>query len=429
MTTGSASSLDRASRPPSVDTKAIFNAYSFDGQTADGQNPYAGAFFDESLGILLGTTQDGGRYGFGMVYQLIDGSSTDGLVYSFGSKANDGLAPKGALIEYPPDSAFFFGTTTHGGSSTACTNGCGTVFRLMLQDTHSPEEIVYSFAGSPDGAQPAAGVVADKSGNLYGVTNSGGANDLGTVFKLARSGSTYTEKATYSFRGAPLDGANPVGALLVQDGKLYGTTENGGKYNKGTVFEISTDLTGEQLVASLGQNGTAAHPLGNLIADSTGTLYGTASRGGNPACRGGGCGVVFSIAPGTLQVTDLHTFGGPPKDGAVPWTGLLLWNGALYGTTAEGGNGQCLDNKDGVDGCGTLFRLGLTVPGYKILGNFDGVKGTLGSHPYGDLTVDDTGTLYGTTSRGGSSAGPCLAGEGCGTVFGYVVGTGEYRSR
>ena len=142
-------------------------------------------------------------------------------------------------------------------------------------------KILHAFSGSPDGANPTANLIQDASGNLYGTTFSGGASKQGTVFKLDTTG---TETVLYSFTGKP-DGANPLGGVVIDAaGNLYGTTLYGGTANSGTVFEVDTAGT-ETVLLSFG-GGAGASPSAGLVQDATGNLYGTTYNGGGGGWHG-----------------------------------------------------------------------------------------------------------------------------------------------
>jgi len=223
----------------------------------------------------------------------------------------------------------------------------GTVFEL---DKTGKETVLYSFAGGTDGASPFGSLVRDSAGNLYGTTYYGGASGMGAVFELDNTGH---ETVLYSFAGGP-DGVYPA-AGLVRDakGNLYGTTFNGGgRGNEGVVFKVSK-VGKETVLYRFAANRDGANPyLADLVRDANGNLYGVTNRGGGTGCGGSGCGVVFKIsAPGKESV--LYSFTGG-KDGALPLAGLLRDNaGHLYGTVSGGGDSEC-----GVTGgCGVAFEI------------------------------------------------------------------------
>jgi uncharacterized repeat protein (TIGR03803 family) len=157
--------------------------------------------------------------------------------------------------------------------------------------------VLYSFANSPDGAGPFAGLTLDSAGNLYGTTVTGGASGTGTVFKLAPNGSAgYTESVLYSFGAGP-DGANPYAGLILDSaGNLYGTTPMGGASGFGTVFQLAPNGSAgytESVLYSFGAGPDGEAPYAGLILDSAGNLYGTTFGGGSS-----GNGTVFKV---TLQ--------------------------------------------------------------------------------------------------------------------------------
>jgi uncharacterized repeat protein (TIGR03803 family) len=275
------------------------------------------------------------------------------------------------------------------------------------------EEVVYGFAGSPDGSTPYDGLIADAAGNLYGTTSSGGSVDApegvdGTVFELRpAAGGTWTETVIYNFGATSADGITPFAGLVFDaQGNLYGTTSLGGAHGFGTVFELSPGAGGvwtEKVLYSFGATSTdASQPKrGSLIFDASGNLYGTTRFGGpNSVTNGGGLstgGTVFELSPAaggewTEQV--LYSFGATSTDGANPVDGLLFdTNGNLYGTTLYGGTYNY----------GTVFELSPAAGGSwteKILHSFNlnGIDGTL---PYASLIQDAAGNLYGTATGGG----------------------------
>jgi len=185
---------------------------------------------------------------------------------------------------------------------------------------------LYAFQGSPDGGDAIAPLVRDAKGNLYGTTDEGGSGGCldygcGIVFKVAPNGG---ETVLYSFQGST-DGAFPA-AGLVRDGSgnLYGTTSWSWDYGPGTVFKLAPNGNFTVLYTFTGGADGEA-PVGSLVRDAAGNFYGTTYYGGADACYDGnlpGCGVVFKLAPsGKLSV--LHTFAGYPKDGANPVAGLV----------------------------------------------------------------------------------------------------------
>ena len=292
--------------------------HSFSG-FADGANPFAGVIRD-SAGNIYGTTDFGGASGQGVVFKL-DASGTETILHNFTGGA-DGGSPRSGLIR---DSAGnIYGTTEYGGAS-----GQGTVFKV---DATGTESVLYSFTGGTDGASPIGSLVRDSAGNLYSTTFSGGASGVGVVFKLDTRGK---ETVLHSFAGGT-DGQYPwAGLVRDSDGGLYGTTFYGGASNYGVVFKVDAAGT-ETVLYSFTGGADGGNPTAGVIRDSAGNLYGTTNIGGAP---GMGYGVVFELDMAGTE-TVLHTFTGG-AGGANPVGGLIRDTaGNLYGTTQDGGSGS-----------------------------------------------------------------------------------------
>jgi len=229
-----------------------------------------------------------------------------------------------------------YGTAVNGGADND-----GTVFKLAPDGT---ETLLHTFAGGNDGAYPWAPLIADRKGKFYGTTCCGGASTQGTVFELTPEGK---ETVLYNFcaQANCADGGTPLAALLMdRSGNLYGTTSMGGggscNYGCGTVFELAADGTETVLYSFCAKTNCADGSTPNasyLIMDKKGNLYGTTTAGGKY-----GDGTVFELAPdGTEKV--LHSFAGG-SDGSDPSSGLLVnTKGDFYGTAFKGGA-----NNDGI---------------------------------------------------------------------------------
>jgi uncharacterized repeat protein (TIGR03803 family) len=268
--------------------------------------------------------------------------------------------------------------------------------------------VLYNFAGPPDGGVPYAAMVF-AGGNLYGTTYVGGKGTCtiefeqvgcGTVFKVAPNNNN-KETVLHSFKGQP-DGESPIGGL-VRDaaGNLYGTTVAGGAFNSGTIFKLSKGK--ETILYSFKGKPDGDYPAGTLLPDASGNFYGTTSGGGANLGTGGnpvGGGTVFKLdASGNETV--LYSFcsqnpSGICLDGANPNSGLIMdAKGNLYGTASNGGN----------TGVGTVFKLDASR-NETVLYSFCPVLGscTDGADPEGGLVMDAGGNLYGTTTQGQGSA-------------------------
>ena len=278
--------------------------HNFDFTGGDGYYPYNGLIVDAG-GNLYGTTEWGGAYNSGTVFQLIlsaKGKWTEKRLHNFNDNGKDGYAPLSGLMLDAAGN--LYGTTTLGGSpGTGCGgHGCGIVFQLTPDAKGKwTEKMLHDFnSNGKDGYDPWGGVVSDKTGNLYGTTNAGGASGCGTVFKLASGASgKWTEKVLHSFAKDATDGCVPEAGLTVDvAGNLYGTTFYGGPYNDGTVFELIPRTNGtwmEKVVHNFDwslyvKDGTS--PGAGLIFDATGNMYGTTENGGAL-----NSGTVFEITP------------------------------------------------------------------------------------------------------------------------------------
>lgn len=344
-----------------------------------GENPAAGLILD-GQGNLYGTASAGGVGGQGTIFSLTpDGVET--ALFHFGPKGI-GADPQAGLIR--DRNGNLFGTTFRGFHNK------GTVFELTSQGTF---KALYTFSGKGDGGNPWASLTHDGHGNLYGTTFYGGNLNrhicqshpprCGVVFELTPDG---TETVLYTFTGGT-DGAFPNSGLIRNAaGNLYGTTLEGGAYNNGTVFELTKAGTLNVLHSFTGGADGGA-PSGDLIRDQQGNLYGATYAGGAACHIRLGCGVLFELTPSGSE-TVLYTFTGG-TDGAEPNGGLIRdAQGNFYGTARFGG----------INDAGTVFELdssGILT----VLHIFDGTDGVT---PNKSLTVDPLGNLYGTTSGGGA---------------------------
>jgi len=356
----------------------IRDLYSFTGGN-DGYSPDSALVMDVE-GNLYGTAAMGGAYNQGTAFMLTPKGVLT-VLYTF-TGGTDGGTPNGMI---PGADGNFYGTTSWGGDF-----GRGTVFKLTPT---GEESVLYSFTGGADGGEPFATPIFDEQGNLYGTTPYGGLPGLnchgetcGVVFELTPDG---TETVLHSFSDS--DGGQPV-ASLARDkyGNLYGTTFYGGTTDYGIVFKLAPDGTETVLhnFDSLSGGDDGFYPTANVILDSKGNLYGTATQGGP-----GGAGVVFRLTQsGKFKV--LYSFI-DYKDGDYPAAGLLRdAEGNLYGTTLGDQGGCC----QGVQN-GSVFEITARQHKEVTLHVFGG--GLLGIAPDAGLIADQNGNLYGTTLYGG----------------------------
>jgi len=340
--------------------------YAFQGGPNDGATP-AGKVILDASGNLYGMTQYGGArtLGWGTVFKL-DTAGKETVLYSFTGGADGGYA-YGGLIQDAAGN--LYGSTSEGGNGSCGGDGCGVVFEL---DTTGKETVLYQFSGGSDGGDPNGDLVMDKAGNLYGTAYWGPYGYGGAVFKVDRKGN---ETVLHEFNGLP-DGEFPVaGVFRDNQGNLFGTTDAGGGGpcfgGCGTVFKVSK--TGkETILYRFLESPDGAFPYAGLIPGTTGNFYGTTYSGGDPACDQG-CGTVFEVsAAGREKI--LHRF--HENEGGNPLGGLVRdAAGNLYGTTLGGNYGRVfkLDPqgketvlhsfKGGTDGCAPLASLTLDSAG------------------------------------------------------------------
>lgn len=317
-------------------------------------------------------------------------AQTESVIYSFCSQVNcdDGALPAANLIM--DSQGNMYGTASSGGA-----NDWGTAFKLSPAGKLT---VLYAFCSvggqsCTDGSAPVSGLVMDSAGNFYGTTRQGGINGplYGTVFKLSPDGSLTT---LHSFNSDGVDGVNPLAGLVMDaKGNLYGTTYLGGAFNSGIVYRVTPDGK-ETIVHNFGGTSTDGSGPANmtLVKDNHGNLYGTTAFGGAH-----GEGTVFKIsAQGEYSI--LYNFGATPTDGINPEAGLTLdGKGNLYGTTVLGGK----------YGIGTVFRIS-SGGTEATLHNFQS-NGIDGYDCYAPLIRDAKGNIYGVTYKGGAN--------GAGTVF------------
>ena len=324
-------------------------------------------------------------------------AATQTVIHSFGDVKGDGYNPQSDLIADPAGN--LYGTTLYSGANGSC---CGAVFMLTPAGNNVwNETILYAFQGGTDGASPNGGLAIDRNGNLFGTTESGGANGQGTVFELAAG--TWQETVLYSFcpqTNCP-DGRLPLaGVTIGKKGVLYGTTELGGtgqqSSDAGTVFQLTPpkDKNGswsETVLHTFCSETNCADgwiPMaGRLLLTKAGVLWGTASRSDQ-------AGTLFSLSPNGSGFTVAHDFSLSNGDGRGPYAGVVAdRNGVLYGTTVS----------DSVNECGTIYAYNQSGHAYSQLYVFcpNGDHST-GAWPYAGVVVSGT-TLYGTTFTAGAN--------------------------
>jgi uncharacterized repeat protein (TIGR03803 family) len=340
-------------------------------------------------------------------------TSPEQVLYTF-QGGSDGYYPTGNLIF---DSAGnLYGVTQLGGTGICDDNdGCGTVYELSPNGSGGwTKTTLYSFQGYPDGNQPTSGLIFDTAGNLYGTTLGGGSDRCGTAFELSPNNSGgWAETILFNFGCGPTLG--PEGLVFDKVGNLYGVSQGGDGYCDycTAVFELTPASGGgwtETTLYTFGGGSGGGSPGPGLVFDGSGNLYGATLVGG--ACAG--CGIIFELSPaggGGWTETTLYEFQ-PTNDGNQPNGGLIFdATGNIYGTTVTGGpdEGFCINGQTPYS-CGTVFKLTPNGGGKwteSIPFSFP-LGGAQGYYPMFGLTPDQSGNLYGTTELGGTT------GEGSG---------------
>lgn len=375
--------------------------YSFEGGS-DGSYPYGTLTLDKQ-GNLYGTTAQGGAFGAGTVFQLTrSGTSwSEKVLYTFTGKSDGSNPGTGVVFDL---SGNLWGNAQVGGAS----NNCGTVFELTPSSGGNwSEQTVHIFLGNgEDGCGAIGSLAADSNGNIFGTTAGGGIGaSAGTAFELSPSGTGWDYHLLWSFDS--FNGASPVsGVILDAAGNLYATTQAGGEFGNGTVVKISPAAdgwTGTAIYMFTGGN-NGCTPVGGVIFDRVGNLYGTAER-----CGADNVGLVFKLTPtrGLWDLSVIHTFTGGGADGAFPSFSLAFdQSGSLWGTTLYGG----------LYGHGTVFRLTPNRTGTWTETQFSFQTGNGGFSPSSAVTLAAVGSrtvAFGTTSAGGAN--------GFGVVYGLRV--------
>jgi hypothetical protein len=351
-------------------------------------------------------------------------AQTEGILHSFAGGSLDGSVPYMGLIA---DSAGnLYGTTDSAGP-----NGYGTVFQLVPPSGGGTwtENILFSFSNGPDGATPVTNLVMDSAGAIYGATGNAGANNCGTFFQLVppTGGGAWTESVLYDFPCAFGGGiSGPVSiARDPSTGIIYGSVQNGGPFNGGWIYKMVPPTSGGAWTNTVLHNFTtnpSAPGYANgcvpwsLILGPKGDLYGTTIY-----CGVGG-GTAYRLAPpsggGTIwNLSLLYSFGSGSTslNGENPYGLLIGLSGVLYGGTAQGGSSSY----------GTIYSLTRPQAGTggpwteTIIHNFDLSDG---NDPTAGVILGPAGSLYGSTSGGGSHGGLCGYYVGCGTVFQLTPG-------
>jgi len=347
----------------------------------------------DSAGNLYGTSVQGGDFGGGTVFQLSPSGNgwTHTVLYSFTGGADGGEPYKGVTLDSEGN---LYGTAVTGGGGF-CEGGCGVAYKLTHVGGSWTQTVIHTFTGGNDGSGPGAGLTLDKHGNVYGMTPTGGANGLGVIFRLRLENGIWKIKVLHPFTGGDDGATGSAGRIVLRGGTLYGAATVGGANGQGTVFSLK-HVPGEwqfKTLYSFKGQPDAGFPYGGLTFDKAGNIYGTTYYDG-----ANDFGSVYQLSPqpdGSWSERVLYSFKGG-KDGLGSISNLVFGkNGALYGTTSEGGAGCS---------CGTIFKLTSDgqgnwkeTPAYRFMGAPDA------AFAYNGMVADSAGNLYGATVHGGAN--------------------------
>ncbi len=329
-------------------------------------NPYYTQFATDGS-VLYGMTYSGGAYNYGTIFKIdTDGSGLQKLLDFDGT--NKGAQPIGSLT--------LSGTTLYGMTSYGGANNNGVIFKINTDGSGFQKLLDFNYTNSgshPEGSLTLFGTT------LYGMTNSGGNNGLGIIFKINTNGTGFQKMLDFDGTNK---GSYPNGSLTILDTTLYGMTSKGGANNVGVIFQIYTNGNGYKKLLDFDGTNKGSNPMSSLtVWDST--LYGMAGGGGV-----NGDGVVFKVnidGSGYRKLLDFDM-----SKGIYPYGSLVLSDTMLYGMPYSGGSHYY----------GTIFKISIKGNGYRKLLDFDGTN--KGEYPYGSLTLSGT-SLYGMTRFGGTS--------------------------
>jgi len=371
-------------------TDVIFSFEEEDGEYADTD------LETDSAGNIYGTTVLGGEFGGGTVFQLrpTPNGWEQAVLYSFTGGTDGGEPYKGVTIDRRGN---LYGTAVTGGSG-GCEGGCGVVYKLTKSGGTWNQTVIHAFTGGDDGSGPGARVTIDRSGDIYGMTPTGGTYGVGTIYKLHPHAGSWDFQVIHTFTGAADGATGSAGRMLVLHGRLYGAATAGGLYGSGVVFELTPTAVGEwdfRALYSFHGQPDGSFPYGALLRVS-GKIYGTTYYGGE-----NGIGAVYELSPRSVGEWDgrvIYSFQ-TGSDGNSPISNLVRDGfGNLYGTTSEGGSGS-----------GTIFKLTPIGGGQwteSVVHSFEGPPD--GGFSYNGMVVDRFGNFYGATVHGGEADDGCV---------------------
>ena len=352
----------------------------------------------DAEGNLYGTTSDGGPLDFGVVFKMTqrpDGTWAQSVLHFF-QGGHDGRGPVSGLT-FDKDGNLYGVTVAGGKPCPGHAAGCGTVYKLTPQANGAwKHTVIYSFAG-PEGEIRSTELTFDTAGNLYGLSQVGDTHCCGVVFRLKpQDDGSWSEEIIYAFKGGS-DGNYPVGNVVFdQAGNLYGETGQGGSKDCGFVYRLTPNPGGswpKTVVHDFcASNSDGSRPSGGLTMDANGNFFGVTWWGGvrsHPCPVQTGCGTVFELksqSDGNWSYRTLHAFLDTPS--AQPWGGVAVdAGGNIYGTTVL----------NGTNDYGTVFMLTHNPDDTYAVKTLHVFVGYPALYPLGTLVLDGSGTIFGTT--------------------------------
>jgi uncharacterized repeat protein (TIGR03803 family) len=363
--------------------------YSFGGGT-DGEYLDTDVAID-GAGNLYGTSVLGGTFGGGTVWQLspVGNGWVHTVLYSFTGGGDGGEPYKGVTLD---GAGNLYGTAVTGGAGS-CEGGCGVVYKLAKSGDTWTQSVIHAFNGA-DGSGPGARVAVDNNDDLYGMTPTGGADGVGTIYTLRpKANGSWGFRVIHTFTGGADGSSGSAGKLILQGSRIYGAATTGGSNGSGTIFELTPSRVGEwsfRTLYSFQGSPDGSFPYGALLFDVAGNIFGTTYYGGTA-----GLGTVYRLTRngGNWSEHTLYSFQSG-QDGNSSISNLVADAvGNLYGTTSEGGLGN-----------GTIFELMPNGNGswteslpHLFAGPPDG------GFPYAGMVADGTSVFYGATVHGGAN--------------------------
>jgi len=333
---------------------------------------------------FIGTAFGGGASGNGIVFDLKQKTSgwTVKPIYNFAD--TDG-APGWGVTR--------FNGSLYANASYAGVFGgdCGSALQLNPANGGYQSVLMHTYVQKQDGC-PTGNLVLDASGNVYGVTQDGGANGWGSIFELAYTGGAWTETILYSFAGGSDGGAPYAGPIFDKAGNLYGTATARGNagcgQGCGTVYELSPGKSGwtYAVIYSFTGGDDGGQPTAGVVLDKLGNLYGAAESYG---AQGGG--TVFELSP-SGSTWSFNLLASLPGTGGPVVSLTLAGASTIYGTSFFGTSGY-----------GAVFRVKQTNGLWKYRDLHDFTGGSDGGYPGGGITLDAGGNLFGTAVLGGAN--------------------------